>query len=117
MAQMVTPSACSTTSIRTLAGSLLRPRFTATTSTSAPPAPEASMDPFTPTISMVLPAATGPCQRNSLPCDCWEGEPDRPATTINDGRSTAMVSWSAGRKPYGGPVGRDSHRQLDTAAG
>src|ERR1041385_3536689 len=81
---MVTPSACSTTLIRTSAGSLRWPRFTATTSTSLPP-PDASIDPFTPTISIVLPAASAPCQRKSLPCWAWEGEPARPARTSSVG--------------------------------
>src|ERR1041385_8555735 len=113
---MVTPSACSTTLIRTSAGSLLRPRFTATTSTSFPP-PDASIDPFTPTISIVLPPARAPCQRNSLPCWAWGGEPVRPARASSVGASIVGVSGIAGRWPYGGPDGRDSHGALDTEAG
>src|ERR1051326_8298188 len=72
---MVTPSACSTTRISTSDGSLFRPRFSATTSTSRPGAPEASMDPFTPTISIVLPSARGPCHRKVLPWADWVGTP------------------------------------------
>src|ERR1051326_2813341 len=101
---MVTPSACSTTLIRTSAGSLLRPRFTATTSTSFPP-PDASIDPFTPTISIVLPPARAPCQRNSLPGWAWRGGAIRPARARSVGASMAGGSRGAGRWAYGGAGG------------
>src|ERR1041385_5798417 len=124
---MVTPSACSTTLIRTSAGSLLRPRFTATTSTSFPP-PDASIDPFTPTISIVLPPARAPCQRNSLPGWAWRGGGVTPAGGRRGGAgagggarvgggSMGGVPGFGGGWPWGGPEGRDSHGALDSEAG
>src|ERR1051326_6907562 len=113
---MVTPSACSTTLIRTSAGSLLRPRFTATTSTSFPP-PDASIDPFTPTISIVLPPARAPCQRNSLPGWAWRGGAIRPARARSVGASMAGGSRIAGRGPYGRAGGGGFHRGVGGAGG
>src|SRR5512145_89637 len=56
---MVTPPACSTVLISTLAGSLLRARFTAVTSAS-PPVASAVIPPLMPLTSSVWPAVSRP---------------------------------------------------------
>src|SRR5207253_610459 len=63
---MVTPSACSTTSILTLSASARRADLCATTSTWLPLAGVAEMSPFTPLISMLLPAATALLQLHGV---------------------------------------------------
>src|ERR1043165_691821 len=93
---MVTPPECSTTLISTSAGSLFRPRFTATTSTSRPEAPEASMDPLIPMISIVFPSASGPCQRNSLPWADWVGAR---ATPESSSRLMSILNLPLGTAP------------------
>src|SRR5262249_15955377 len=79
-----TPSACCTTSIRTLAGSLCRLRFSATTSTSLLPDGSAVTLPFTPLISTAAPWATEPCQRNGADC-AWAIDPIVKTTEANTG--------------------------------
>ena len=70
-AQIVTPPSCSTTSIFTSSGSLRLARFVAVTSVSPPLPATARTSPFTPLISISLPAAIFPFQWKS-PCAASE---------------------------------------------
>ena len=118
-AQMVTPSSCCTTWIFTSSGSLRCACFTAVTSTSPEPA-TASMSPFTPLISIVLPAATWPFQWNSP----WAtaGRANRAAATTSGPsvvKRMIIPPLGPGRGPGRGPCPRSDlwPAALDDTAG